>query len=478
MISGSHVGATANQAVQWRGKAEETLRKAQKVCTVAQSSLQKTLEELTVQLPSELESVEYLFEAYQNQYELVDNQIKWLKKTLNDHVDRVFIDIEGMLDPSLEELDAITTKMRNIKVPAFVLTSSEKTSKTLLDFIATESIDLIKENINIYRTNCTKVKQLLSDEFQKGILTPFQQFTAQYSVIDKEFDCLGPIQIELRTAHGNILESKGVLGTTLKENQALENELVSILQMLTNHFDQCNKAVELLSLPSSNVNVNIEVLANDANELGEVFKELNAIYEIILTNETKSTKTFSQYASFVDKTRNLVKAEMVKMRNFKVSSLPKFLVLLQESVIILQTCSITDATLAELSPCDIYSETIKQLIFHYTQFIDIYQTKYLTELHHEQFIYPKKFLKRIGDFLHEELYRMQLEETNHRKSWLTKYGEFIPREFKLPGEDEMPTVVQVITEGLEHIQKEDGVEKFNDGEEKYLLDLIRSLKEN
>lgn len=71
---------------------------------------------------------------------------------------------------------------------------------------------------------------------------------------------------------------------------------------------------------------------------------------------------------------------------------------------------------------------------------------------------------------------MQLEESNHRKAWLAKYGEFIPREFKLPGEDEMPTVMQVITEGLEHIQKGDEVEKFNDGEEKNLLDLIRSFR--
>ena len=133
-------------------------------------------------------------------------------------------------------------------------------------------------------------------------------------------------------------------------------------------------------------------------------------------------------------------------------------------------------TPADSSPCEIYSETIEQLVYHYSQFIDIFETKYLTELHHEEFIYPRKFLKRIDGFLNEELYRMQLEETNRRRSWLAKYGEFIPREFKLPGEDEMPTVVQVITEGLERIQKQDGIEKFNDGAEKQLLDLIRSLK--
>lgn len=476
MNGAPHIGVTTAQVIQWRDEAQETLRKAQKLCTAAQSSLQKTLQDLTVQLPDELESVEHLFESYQNQYELIDKQIKSLKQTLTEYVDKVFTDMEGVLNPSLKQLDVITTRLRNTNVPPFVLTSEEATPKTLLDFIATESIDLIRENIYIYRTNSAKIKQLLLDEFQISILNLHQHFTMQHNIIDREFDRLGPIQIEFRTAHGNILESKGVLGTTLKENQALENELVSLLQMLTNHFDQCNKAVELLSSPSSNVKVNIKVLANDANELSEVYKELMSIYEIVLTNETKSNKTFQQYSSYVKKSRELIGLEMTKVRDFKVTTLPKFMLLLHESINILQTCSITDVTLEELSPCEIYSETIKQLIYHYSQFIEIYETKYLQELHHEEFVYPRKFLKRIGDFLNEELYRMQLEESNHRKAWLAKYGEFIPREFKLPGEDEMPTIMQVITEGLEHIQKEDGVEKFNDGEEKNLLDLIRSFR--
>ncbi|KAG5421754.1 ATG17 [Candida metapsilosis] len=471
---GGEIGAT--QVIEWRDEAEETLRKAQKLCTAAQLSLQKTLQDLTAQLPSELESVEYFFDSYQSQYELVDKQIKSLKSMLTENVDKVFADIDGVLVPSLNELDSTIDTLKGIAVPSFVL-SGERESKTLLDFIATESIDLIKGNIHIYRTNCTKIKNLLSDEFQAGILNLYQQFSTQHSIIDNEFDHLGPIQIEFRTAHGNIIESKGALGTTLQENQALEDELVSLLQMLTNHFDQCNRAVELLSSPSSNVNVNMEVLANDAKELSEVFKDLTSIYDIVLTNETKSNKMYQQYSTRIRTSRDFIKQELFKMRDFKVSTLPKFLVLLHESIDILQTCSITDVSLKELSPCEIYSETIKQLVFHYSQFIEIYETRYLTELHHEEFVYPKKFLKKIRDFLNEDLYRMQLEETSHRRNWLQKYGEFIPREFKLPGDNEMPAVVQVITEGLEQIQKEDGVEKFNDGEEKKLLNLIRSLKE-
>lgn len=474
MTDRSNIGIT--QVTQWRDEAQQTLKKAQKLCTAAQLSLEKTRQDLTVQLPIELDSAEHLLESYQSQYELVDKHIKNLKRLLAENVDRVFADIEGTLEPSLRQLDTTITRMRSIKVPSFVLTSEEIAPRTLLDFIATESIDIMKENINIYRTNCAKLKRLLLDEFQSGILNPFHLFSTQHGVINTEFDRLGPIQIEYRTAHGNILESKGVMGTTLKENQALENELVSLLQMLTNHYDQCNKAVELLSSESSNVNVNIEVLATDANELSEVFNDLTLVYEIVLTNESKSNKTFQQYRSYIDTCGSLLRTEIANIREFKVAKLPSFMLLLNESIEVLRTCSITDVTPADSSPCEIYSETIEQLVYHYSQFIDIFETKYLTELHHEEFIYPRKFLKRIDGFLNEELYRMQLEETNRRRSWLAKYGEFIPREFKLPGEDKMPTVVQVITEGLERIQKQDGIEKFNDGAEKQLLDLIRSLK--
>ncbi|KAI5967111.1 ATG17 [Candida theae] len=465
------------QVLRWRDEAQETLRKAQKLCTAAQSSLQKTLQDLAFELPRELESVEHLFDSYQNQFERIDKQIKNLKRILMESVDKVFIDIDSILVPSLSQLDSTITRLKGVTVPSFILNSTDTASKTLLDFIATDSIDLLKHNIDVYKTNCAKIKQLLSDEFQSRILNSYQQFSTQHGIVDTEFERLGPIQIEFRTAHGKILESKGVLGTTLQENQALENELVSLLQMLTNHFDQCNKAIELLSTSSSNVNVNIEVLANDAQELNEVFKDLTSIYDIVLTNETKSNKIYQQYSAYVDKSRDIIRSEMVKMRDFKVTLLPKFLILLHRSMNILQTCSITDESFKEISPCEIYSETIKSLVFHYTQFIEVYETKYLTELHHEEFVYPRIFLKKIRDFLSEDLYRIQLEETNRRKLWLEKYGELIPREFKLPGEDEVPVVVQVITEGLEQIQKEDGVEEFNDGEEKVLLDLIRSIKQ-
>lgn len=94
--------------------------------------------------------------------------------------------------------------------------------------------------------------------------------------------------MELRAlTHGASNESNSFMGTILQENQALENELVSILEMQTNHFDQCMKAVELVS-SGNGCDMNLDVLKNDAQELPEVFKELTTIYDIILRNEERS----------------------------------------------------------------------------------------------------------------------------------------------------------------------------------------------
>ncbi|KAF6070411.1 Autophagy protein Apg17 family protein [Candida albicans] len=128
---------------------------------------------------------------------------------------------------------------------------------------------------------------------------------------------------------------------------------------------------------------------------------------------------------------------------------------------------------SDQSPSQVYTQTLQELTEHYVKFINIYKTKYLAELHHQQFTYPRKFLKKLTEFLNEDIYRIQIEESERRRQWTSRYGEFIPSEFKLPGEHELPVIVQIITEGLEYIQKEDGQEEEpNIGNEKELMDMI------
>ncbi|KAI3403935.2 ATG17 [Candida oxycetoniae] len=476
MVNGGDKRFSSKQVIQWSDEAEDTLGKAQRLCTNAQRQLHITHQLLIDKLPNEVEATEFLFASYKKQFEVIERHLEVIRYGLGE-IDAKLVDFDKILNPSLNQLDGIISKLKETQVPSFVQIDNDSGNKNLLDFIATESVTLLKSNIEVYKSNCSKIRDFLHKKFHCEMKQEQQSFIKQHSTICKANDFLVPIQLELRITNGKLSESKSSVGVILKENESLENELVSMLEMITNHFDQCQKAVELLKSENSAIRVNLEVLERDSQELADVFKELNTVCNIISTNSIKSEKLYKQHKAYIDASMNGMKMELERFRTFKTSSIPRFLILVKNCKEITNQCSITDTELAErLTPCEIYAETIKQLIFHYSQFLNIYKSKYLTELHHEQFQYPRKFLRRVGEFLNEELYRMQLEELSHRKNWLAKYGDFIPKEFKLPGEQEMPSVVQVNTQGLGHIQNVNGIEEFNQGEEKQLLALIKRLK--
>lgn len=251
--------------------------------------------------------------------------------------------------------------------------------------------------------------------------------------------------------------------------------------MQTNHFDQCMKAVELVSSGGKNDAINLEVLQSDAYELPEVFKELTTVYDIILQNEERSRKFITTNKSNIESVSRHINNELAAFREFKVHIFPKCLIPLDTFEKKLNVCSIEPYD-ENKSPCEIYSETLQELTSHYIQFINVYKTKYLTELHHQQYTYPRKFLRKLTEFLYEDIHEIQLEEAERRRRWMSKYGQFIPSEFKLPGESDLPMVVQIITEGLERIQKEQDGNAVTEGrevitqDEKKLIEMLKGAK--
>ncbi|RCK60303.1 Autophagy-related protein 17 [Candida viswanathii] len=472
---------TKEEVIKWSQDAQSTLEKTQKLCTNAQSLLHSTIEELTVRLPEKLEATEFLYISYIRQHAMISQQIENIRQIIKTKVNKVFAEIDDMLNPSLDQLNRILEELARINVPSFVVVNGS-TDKSLLDFTSLESMNLLKTNIEIYKSNAGKIRKLLDTEVILKLSDQYNSMDAQYREIKKIYDTLTPLKVEFRSqGKGKLLESSSFVGTILRENDSLESELVSILQMQTNHFDQCMRAVELVSSGSKNDAINLEVLQSDAYELPEVFKELSTVYDIILQNEERSQKFITTNKSNIEAVLQLMNGELETFRDFKTHLYPKSLFLLVEFEKRLNICSI-ESQEEDKSPCDIYSETLQELTSHYIQFVNVYKTKYLAELHHEQYTYPRKFLRKLTEFLYEDIYGIQLEETERRHRWMAKYGQFIPAEFKLPGEHELPVVVQIITEGLEHIQKEqvesareEGREVIS-GEERELIDMIKGTK--
>lgn len=85
-------------------------------------------------------------------------------------------------------------------------------------------------------------------------------------------------------------------------------------------------------------------------------------------------------------------------------------------------------------------------------------------------------MERINRFLNEDLHQMHEQEINRRKQWVAQYGDFIPKEFTLPGEVHIPIVSQVVTECLDDVANEIKGGKLQvTPQERKLLEFIKRI---
>ncbi|KAG2732052.1 hypothetical protein G9P44_004469 [Scheffersomyces stipitis] len=485
--------ATVDRATvtAWAKQAQSTLEKAQTLCTNAQTSLHATSYQLTSHLPDLLEEANVLYESLKTQHELLAKISESLRRSTRDQLLNTLEKQQStLLQPALNNLDDIVGHLSATIVPSFLIEvngedgkeifeKDEAENRTLADFISTDSINLLRRNIQIYTNNHEKIRQLLNNKLQDVILSPFHEIgSKKFNKTVKLYEEITPLQLKLKAITSNIapLDSSNVVATLLKENAALENELVSILEMLTNHYDQCTQGVQILYSGGSQ-QVNLEILKNDAQELPDVLKELHTVYDIIVNNEARAQKFINAHSPSIEVVIATMKDQLSFYRSFKSKNIPEIMVLFTVCEEILMKSPIEDPGGPEQTPIEKFTDTVNQLVYHYTQFLNVFKSQYLRELHHEQFSYPRKFLSKLTNFLNDELYKMQIEEKERRRAWLTKYGDFIPKEFRLPGEYNQPVITQVVTEGLEDVQKEGADAERHITQEKELLELLRKMEE-
>lgn len=473
----------------WKDDALNTLEQAQRLCTDAQSLLEVTAFTISKLLPRKLECIHLANDELKNQNQKLFIIIDELKREVYEGIIKAHNkELDDILEPSLSELDSILSELKTTAVPSNLVVSSNTNEelnpesdskfKNLIEFISYDAIDILIKNIQIYRRNTTKIKKALNFRFEKEIGELHQLRFKKLNKITLSYNEMLSIELDLKQVSvSSPFNDNNQLITILKENSSLENELGSILEMITNHYDQCSKAL-LLYDSASTRDEDLQILCEDTKELPEVLKELNAIHEIITNNENRTHKYLQSKFNMIDKLSALIHDQLNLNRNLRSKILPGFIVFCQQCKDRLCDSSIKSLNEEEKpDPIKVYSDTLRDLIFHYRQFISIYKSKYLQEYHREKYIYPKKYLKKLSDFLRNELEALQEEENNRRGEWLAKYGEFIPREFKLPGQTDQPAVVQVVTEGLDDIQGSYNDGKFSENiEEVELLRFIDNIK--
>ncbi|ODV80817.1 autophagy-related protein 17 [Suhomyces tanzawaensis NRRL Y-17324] len=441
---------------EWTQQAQETLQRAQALCTGAETLLKSMSYQLTSHLPELFTKCSQTVEGVKRQHEGVGKVIESIRNNVSSILEESQ-QKKASIEPVMKEFDQVLGQLARTGVPRFLIASPGATDspKTLKDFISIDSIDRLRTEIDVYGRNTDKIAKLLLEEFVHGIQEPYKIASKNYSRIIKQYDDMTPLQLDLIALGGTgPYESHNLISTILKENASLENELVSILEMLTNHYDQCTQGMQAFNSGISSEF--LQVLSNDSVELPEVLRELNTVCEIVHNNEIRASKFLNGQLPILNLILEGSDRQIMMYRSLRSTRIPKIMLLCD-------ACKLIDSLPQ-------HTETISQLSYHYNQFLKVYRTQYLSELHYERYVYPRKFLGKLTDFLNETLHQMQLDEEQRRKNWLVKYGEFIPKELSLPGDQNQPTIVEIITEGLEDIQKE------SDSAEQELVQFLKLMK--
>lgn len=447
-------------------QAQTTLREAQEACKGAQHHLDTTQDRLVRLLPLKLELVVAAKSLLERQHLLLETVTTNIKERIEMLGGKLSLELATLITPALTKLDATYLKLKQTPVPKELLNEETDLDQNLADFISVDAIQQLKKNIAIYKQNAT---MLISKLTQLEVGSEFKQLEPAYAKLIKQTEPLTVIAHEWGSVSGLIPVNKYT--RILEENTTLEHELSLLLEMLTNHYDQCLQAL----LSPETTQADIAVLRQDAFELPDVLNEVNQVAMIISTNCDRANKVAGELAPQVDTWVEQINDHIEHLRQYKVK-LARDKLTLQAVEEWLGKTSL-ESNVSSVSPCQQYADVLSQLEYHYANFYTIYKTRYLAELYREKYEYPRQFLDKIDLFLNTELHQIHQEEVQRRKLWVNQYGEFIPKEFTLPGEVHIPVVSQVITECLDDVANEmKGGVLQETPQENRLLDFIKEMQ--
>lgn len=454
------------EVAQWTAQARQTLEEAQKISAQAHTSLNSTTDILTTELPAQITAAEKKFDKALKSHALIVLLSKHVQESVDSVINGHEKRVTTILHPALRDLDTVLATLETVDVPLFLVKKSEKSAKLhycLADFVATEEINNLRENVQIHLKNCAKMSSLLEKKLAQTLLRIPEllvQFSRLSALYETQILALKPIlkYVSVEAPLNTNKAPQDLVGTVLKENNALSLELASLLHMLTNHYDQCMLASNL----TPETGTDLEVLRADTLELPAVLKEVHAIHDIIMHNGKRASAFATQKLDAVGLVYEKCDLFNNECREFEINDATRLLLLLVQGQAVYKTSSLNEKEAKPGAfPAETYASTLTALADHYRQFCSVYQAQYLSELHYEKFVYPRKFVKVLDESLNRDLLPFEDEEIERRREWLRKYGDFIPADFHLPGESGLPRLVQVISEGLEDLEAESAREDEN-----------------
>lgn len=265
---------------KWCQEAGDSLNEAKELCHMADISINTLITNFLVKLPQDLESIEADYKYFEGLADLLSHYIQFLNDKIYGSINKYKSEY-GQLMKLLDEFHGLLRQLELIKVPSYLLKHSLE-DHLLKNFISMDEIFLLFENIDRSHENMSKLDEFLDKSFQSTVKVPFE------TVISKRNHQLNKTYDELVVTQSMNQEQ---IQKILKENESLEQELVSLLQMLTKHYDQCVIGVNLFGNNSDDDVFNYDVLLQDSEESKNVLKDLKSIYEVIINNEIRGKRS-------------------------------------------------------------------------------------------------------------------------------------------------------------------------------------------
>lgn len=428
---------------RWARDALNTLTDARKQCATANTNLKWTSAALGPELATTtqlaLDSIERLSRCSKR----MDSAIRIYAKVITRDIS--FLNTPSK--PNLHSLDEIVSLLSKTPVP--------DSKAHLDDFILGQEVKVLKQNVSAHWNNGTAISLYLTKELDS--LTANWAATSRHSSRTQAQFREKMTLSEGFQSSGATIESTLNSKTLLRECDALEQELAVVLELLTNHYDQCNEAVNLVSLGNSAFDLGI--LEQDAQDLLLVLAELSTLCEIIETNKSRAIKLLESRLPMLGSFLKLAETHLDQYRQLRIR-------LMRLVFLCHHGCS-RHSNSRSLELC----VTVESLTKHYKTYYDVYCNQYLAELYRQQFEYPRKFWAQIDNFVHRELSQEYDRECENRTLWMERYGSFLPQELELPGPQRQPRISQVITEDMDIVAI--GTQKSTESE---LLDLILKLQ--
>ncbi|CCH40477.1 Autophagy-related protein [Wickerhamomyces ciferrii] len=383
---------------QWVNDATTTLSQAQSIGNNANTYLNNTKSILS-QNNIVLNNSNFILDSsiqLLNLLKLITNSIELKQDDLENDIQL----LENELNNNISFLNNEFKKLSHIKIDSNLLHDTT-TTPTLYDFISNniqDSLSILQQKL----THATHKTQISTQT--KKLTTTLSNFNDSFNNLDSIFNKIND-------------ENSTLISNLIHENNLIESDIAISLESITNHYDQCNKALGLIDSNEDHQDF-FKVLENDSIEVFEVLNDLNGLFDDLKENCNKINGFYQNLKGNYDKLINFIK----DITQFQIE-LEKKLELIES--IIWDFKELENDIKTKCKESEIFIQYINQ----YTQAY----YKLILEINRQN--QSQTYINNIIMETQKKLKNLQNDDYQKKQEFNREYNKFLPLELRLQGID-------------------------------------------